>query len=102
MSTFVQENHQGVFPEGEFFQQETGAFSNLVLGGSLWALVVFVLQLYPQGDEDQKECLEAKLYWMILELTVFQKSAGKFCKVSLKASLKKNISCFIVTVVFRK
>lgn len=48
-----------------------------------------VLQLYPQGYDAQKECSEAKLYWMILELPVFQKSAGKICEVSLKASLKK-------------
>lgn len=64
--------------------------------------MVFVLQLYPQGYEEQKERLEAKLYWMILELLVFQKFAGKICNMSLKASLKKSISCFIVTVVFRR
>lgn len=88
-STFVHENHQRVFPAGRFFQWETGAFSDFVLGGSLAALVWFVVQLCPLGSDRQKERSEAKLCWMILELPVFQKAVGKVCRVSLKMSLKK-------------
>lgn len=88
-STFVHENRQRVFPAGRFLQWEAGAFSDFVPGGSLAALVWFVVQLCPPGWDRQKERSEAKLCWMILELPVFQKAAGKICGVSLKVSLEK-------------
>lgn len=96
MATFVQENHQG-----ELFQWEMGAFPNVVLGGSLRAVLVFVLQLYPRGYKAQN-CSAAKLFWMILELSDLQKFAGMICEASLKVNLKKSIYCFITAANSRR
>lgn len=64
-------------------------------------LVLFVLQLYPQGYKEEKNCSE-KFCWMILESPDFQKYAGKIYEVSLKASLKKSISCFVTPAVSKR
>lgn len=64
-------------------------------------LVLFVSQLYPQGYKEEKNCSE-KFCWMILESSEFQKYAGKIYEVSLKASLKKSILCFIITAVSKR
>lgn len=60
MPTFAQD-HQGVYPMGEFFQWEVGRFSSFVLGGSLWGLMGFVLQVHPQGHREEKDCSRAKI-----------------------------------------
>lgn len=71
--TFAQD-HQGVYPVGEFLQWEFGPFSNFVLGGSLWGLMGFVLQLHPQGHREEKERSGEKISWMTLDLPLLQGS----------------------------